>query len=298
MKCHQVEIQNARHLAMYTAAAGLGSFAVVAEVRAAVIHTDVEPDANVVSGAFEIDFDGDGFLDAAVINNGLNVQVRSFGFDELTPGVWLTPNITLSTLEDPAVPGTAYYVASFASGVLIDGNALPIDDGAHIGVGNYNTIGTGGFVGVRFEIGNDPGETDGAGIDRPAGSTTHFGWIQIDGGPGITAVIKSFAYESDADTGITAGDTAAIVGDLDRDGFVGINDLNIVLGDWNQSVPPGDPLADPSGDGFVGIDDLNTVLGNWNAGTPPTQSVVPEPASLVLLAAGTGALGLRRSRRR
>ena len=51
--------------------------------------------------------------------------------------------------------------------------------------------------------------------------------------------------------------------------IVGIDDLNIVLSNWNLAVPPGDPLADPSGDGFVGIDDLNVVLGNWNAGTPP-----------------------------
>jgi hypothetical protein len=78
----------------------------------------------------------------------------------------------------------------------------------------------------------------------------------------------------------------ALPGDLDSDGFVGINDLNIVLGNWNQNVPPGDPLADPSGDNFVGIGDLNIVLGNWNAGTPPANSTVPEPASLVLLSAG------------
>ena len=78
-----------------------------------------------------------------------------------------------------------------------------------------------------------------------------------------------------------------IDGDLDGDGFVGINDLNIVLANWNQNVPPGDPLADPSGDGFVGIDDLNFVLGNWNAGTPPTASNnIPEPgtACLIMLA--------------
>jgi hypothetical protein len=77
-----------------------------------------------------------------------------------------------------------------------------------------------------------------------------------------------------------------LAGDLDGDGFVGITDLNLVLTNWNLSVPPADPLADPSGDNFVGIEDLNTVLGNWNAGTPPTaaNSTVPEPATLNLLA--------------
>ncbi|MEZ6190632.1 MAG: hypothetical protein R3C45_04995 [Phycisphaerales bacterium] len=37
------------------------------------------------------------------------------------------------------------------------------------------------------------------------------------------------------------------------------------MGNWNQDVNANDPLqGDPSGDGFVGIEDLNTVLGNWN----------------------------------
>ena len=87
-------------------------------------------------------------------------------------------------------------------------------------------------------------------------------------------------------------------GDLNGDGFVGINDLNIVLANWNQNVPPANPLADPSGDGFVGIDDLNEVLGNWNAGTPPSsdlQAHIPEPNSLWLV--GATGLALRRSRR-
>jgi len=95
----------------------------------------------------------------------------------------------------------------------------------------------------------------------------------------------------------TPGSTP-LVGDLDGDGFVGINDLNIVLGAWNQNVPPANPLADPSGDGFVGIDDLNTVLGNWNAGTPPAAgAAVPEPATLTLLGlAGVTVLRRRKSR--
>ena len=85
-------------------------------------------------------------------------------------------------------------------------------------------------------------------------------------------------------------------GDLNCDGFVGIADLNIVLANWNQNIPPGDPLADPSGDGFVGIDDLNEVLGNWNAGTPPGgASDIPEPGALVLIGIGSAAMLSRRS---
>lgn len=83
-------------------------------------------------------------------------------------------------------------------------------------------------------------------------------------------------------------------GDLDSDGFVGITDLNIVLSNWNLSVPPGDLTADPSGDGFVGIEDLNIVLGNWNAGTPPSTPI-PEPGVLAVM--GVASFGLLRRRR-
>ena len=80
---------------------------------------------------------------------------------------------------------------------------------------------------------------------------------------------------------------SGIPGDLDRDGFVGINDLNLILGRWNQTVAVGNTfLGDPTGDGFVGIDDLNLVLGNWNnSETPPAGvSYVPEPTTASTLA--------------
>jgi len=94
---------------------------------------------------------------------------------------------------------------------------------------------------------------------------------------------------------LTFADAVDLPGDLNGDGFVGIDDLNIVLGNWNQNVPPANPLADPSGDGFVGIDDLNEVLGNWNTGTPPAAAAaVPEPSAIALLS--LGALGLVRRR--
>ena len=90
------------------------------------------------------------------------------------------------------------------------------------------------------------------------------------------------------------GAVAELEGDLNDDGFVGVDDLNIVLVNWNQNVTPGDKGAgDPTGEGFVGVDDLNIVLVNWNNGTPPAGAAVPEPASIALLGLGS-AFALRR----
>jgi PEP-CTERM motif len=121
----------------------------------------------------------------------------------------------------------------------------------------------------------------GDGLNRPIGFGTFAGGLNIIDFQGlIFNPVVSLGFP--------------IIGDLDGDGFVGIADLNIILGNWNQNVPPGDPLADLSGDGFVGIADLNVVLGNWNAGTPPAASAVPEPATLGLIALGGLAMLKRR----
>jgi len=67
-------------------------------------------------------------------------------------------------------------------------------------------------------------------------------------------------------------DTAQLAGDLDKDGFVGQTDLDIILGTWGQtlSFPSDNWRPDPSGDGFVGQNDLDIVLGTWGQGTLPS----------------------------
>jgi PEP-CTERM motif len=99
--------------------------------------------------------------------------------------------------------------------------------------------------------------------------------------------------------GAAAPPLTTIIGDLNADGFVGIDDLNIILSNWNQNVPVGDwQQGDVAGigDGFVGISDLNVVLSNWNAGTPPSSlaDAVPEPSTMCLVGLGTAAVLRRR----
>ena len=84
-------------------------------------------------------------------------------------------------------------------------------------------------------------------------------------------------------------------GDLNRDGFVGGADLDIVRSFWGQNVTAGNKLhGDPSGDGFVGGNDLDEVRAHWGEGTPPHS--VPEPSGLILGLVLIG-FGMTRQRR-
>jgi len=90
--------------------------------------------------------------------------------------------------------------------------------------------------------------------------------------------------------------TPPLLGDLNGDGFVGIDDLTTLLSNWNQNVSPGDVLSgDANGDGFVGVDDLNLVLTNWNIGTPPdAEAIIPEPGAAAMILVGVGLILSRR----
>lgn len=134
------------------------------------------------------------------------------------------------------------------------------------------------------------------GINLDGGGSSHL-WMSEDDG-------STFALNSPSENRAVGNHLGIyalpldppLVGDVNRDGFVGIQDMNVLLGNWNQAVPVGSwshgDLAG-IGDGFIGISDLNVVLGNWNASTPPA-TLVPEPAGLTLCALGIILTILRR----
>ena len=93
-------------------------------------------------------------------------------------------------------------------------------------------------------------------------------------------------------SGSSQGDD--LEGDLNGDGMVGSADLDIVRGNWGQSVNAGClPCGDPSGDGSVGSADLDIVRANWGA---TAAAAVPEPAGMVMLLLGMIAVFAARRR--
>lgn len=203
--------------------------------------------------------------------NPLNLDLISAGvtgvrvtFDFLDPG---QPNTWYHPVTDPSYVDVTLYSGESADDRSVVSSLLPV---------------TSSRVSVDLPLSSlAPEEDADAGVDLASivGIHVWFGGL----GDGSHLIVSELALI----TGLN--------GDLNGDGFVGIDDLTTVLGNWNQSVPPGDPAADPSGDGFVGIDDLNLILGNWNAGTPPTNtSPVPEPATGFVLGAACVCLLKRR----
>jgi len=96
-------------------------------------------------------------------------------------------------------------------------------------------------------------------------------FIDYDGGDGNDVVLFT---------------SPGLQGDYDDDGFVGQQDLDLVLLHWGENVPP-DPI--PSGwvnqqpVGLIGQEALDGVLLNWGDGQLPILASVPEPSTLLLL---------------
>lgn len=148
----------------------------------------------------------------------------------------------------------------------------------------FDPHGAAAFTGAAGDVGGNSKQFDSnridvtwnsAGSDRLDIGPSHVSRITLSGdaqGTWSMAYVEAFnpnalrLYQQPIINGQMV--LAPLIGDLNFDGFVGIEDLNFILGAWNQIVTPGSQ-PDPSSDGFVGIADLNVVMGNWNAGFVP-----------------------------
>jgi hypothetical protein len=88
------------------------------------------------------------------------------------------------------------------------------------------------------------------------------------------ASIYSYQFHADFEWDV-------LPGDLNGDGVVKSDDLDVVRAFWGQSVPAGDlTRGDATGDGAVNSADLDVVRMNWGT---RRGSAVPEPGLLTLV---------------
>lgn len=167
-----------------------------------------------------------------------------------------------------------------------------------------SSVGTAQLDGT-LELGVDL--LDGLNMQNLLGSTFQlFDWSGVAIVGGFDAIVLDPAWYAaglsfDLSQLMITGEVhvVSMMGDLNGDAFVGIEDLNIVLARWNQAVTPGNLLeGDLNGDGFVGIEDLNGLLSTWNGAFPPSvtesEAAIPEPAAGLLIGAGGVCLLLRK----
>lgn len=117
--------------------------------------------------------------------------------------------------------------------------------------------------------------TDGGGTFGPIATGTAddgaWNWIVPDIGT-EQAVLRVEVIDADGNRGFDDSDGlfgidgTVLIGDVSGDGSVGVDDLLIVIGDWNCAGAA--CAGDVDGDLLVGVDDLLLVIANWGAGTP------------------------------
>jgi hypothetical protein len=140
-----------------------------------------------------------------------------------------------------------------------------------------------GFLGLRFKLGTD----------------THYGWAEVTRAPGdvqYNITLHAFGYNNTPDAVSKAGgfDTA----DFDNDGDVDGDDFLVWQAGFGTLMPDGtNAIGDADYDKDVDGDDFLIWQAQFGSADGAAASAVPEPNSMLLLAAGAaGLVGWRRRR--
>ena len=142
--------------------------------------------------------------------------------------------------------------------------AIPVDTWVHV------ALVLDGSVGTLYLNGTQVGQNTGMTLDPASlGMTTqnYIGKSQFDD-PYFNGSIDDFRIYARALSSTEISQMLQQPGDLNGDGYVGLDDLQLILDNWNRTIRD-NFSADVNGDNYIGLDDLQVVLDNWNAGTPP-----------------------------
>ena len=212
--------------------------------------------------------------------DGGDIWQRIFDFGNDTDEyMFLTPSSGSNTLRFAITTGSG------AEEQILETDPLPIGEWVHLTLtlgGNTGILYIDGVPQVAGQILFDP--TDFNPVNNYIGNSQ---WPDpLFNGTIANFQIFNYALHQTQVSALYDDSLPPLVGDLNGDGFVGLDDLDLILANWNNFVRDGNP-ADPTGDNYVGLDDLDLVLNNWNAGTPPSNTAnIPEPTSAAALGLG------------
>jgi hypothetical protein len=194
-----------KKLVRYSSAAG-AVVAAAGVTNAQVVYTDLTPDFSHPGGTVQIglDLDNDATFEFALITQDTLVNATQYNTLSVAP-----IDTALSAIGSEA-PGGYNYALALDIGSMVDASVNWVNamntmsykvDGAYPYDENWNGV-SDKYLALRFTI----------------GTSTHYGWARLTAG-GDEFIVKDYAYDATADTGIPAGESGS--------GPVGVEEANI-----------------------------------------------------------------------
>jgi hypothetical protein len=203
-----------KQLKQYTKMAGAALAAAPLAAQAQAVYTDLEPDVTIGigDGAVAIDINGDGTDDLVMAI--IQTSATGSGGASLYQNIAAVSGYGIGAFAgSTAVFGanTFYFPGAYNAGASIS-SGLDWASNSAFGSMNYLTFYTNGAgSSSSFYGGNWVNQSDKYLAARfNAGSDLHYAWVRMDVGapdPSNFITIKDFAFESQVEVGIDAGDT-------------------------------------------------------------------------------------------
>jgi hypothetical protein len=206
-------------------------------------------------------------------------------FGDLRPEAWASaysPSSAINASDDFRDPGTGTYRSHFA---YLGGSSGSTFNAGEMANGH-------GVIGIRFGLPDpaDPNNSD--------ANLTHYGWAQIYKYNSQAFVLTGFGYNDDPNaTSTHPSDTFKLISDLNDNGISDPNDWDIFKAAWGV-----DDGGDMNGIDGTNIVDYQLFVQSYNLelGVGAFEAMiaaVPEPTSIMLLAAGAVGFGAWRKRK-